>query len=76
MRHEPPTSAGEMLLEEFIIPKIAFVLKIPTDRLSEILDGAHITEEEAHRLASYSGTTLGFWKNLQAARDQYYKQGK
>ncbi|MGH2365477.1 MAG: HigA family addiction module antitoxin [Chloroflexota bacterium] len=74
----PPTSAGEMLVEEFFKPlgltqaAAAGKMGIPLNRLNEVVKGKRgITADTALRLADLLGTTPEFWLNLQNARDLY-----
>ena len=67
-----PTTPGEMLLEEFLIPfemsqyKLAKALEVPQIRISEIVRGKRaITPDTALRLARYFGNSAEFWLNLQ-----------
>jgi antitoxin HigA-1 len=75
----PPTSPGEMLLEEFLKPlgltQIDFAARIGVSyvRLNEIINGRRgITPSTALRLAKALGTTPDFWLNSQMAIDLYY----
>ena len=66
---------GEILKEEldelgFSANEFAKKLKIPTNRITSILNGQRsITADTALRLARYFGTTPEFWMNLQTAYD-------
>jgi addiction module HigA family antidote len=66
---------GEILKEEldelgFSANEFAKKLKIPTNRITSILNGQRsITADTALRLAHYFGTTSEFWMNLQTAYD-------
>ena len=71
-RHRPPTSPGEMLLEEFIKPlaitqsELASRLGISFPRLNEIIRGKRtITSDTALRLARVLGMSADFWLGLQ-----------
>lgn len=76
---EPPTPTaihpGEHLAEELGILKmtaseLARRLKVPTNRITAILNGQRgITGDTALRLAHFFGTTGQFWLNLQSAYD-------
>jgi antitoxin HigA-1 len=75
----PPTSPGEMLLEEFLKPlgltQIDFAARIGVSyvRLNEIINGRRgITPSTALRLAKALGTTPDFWLNSQMAIDLYH----
>lgn len=66
---------GEILKEEleelgFSANEFAKKLKIPTNRITSILNGKRsITADTALRLSRYFGTTPEFWMNLQTAYD-------
>ena len=77
-KYREPTSAGEMLVEEFLKPlgltqrAAAERMGIPLNRLNEIINAKRgITADTALRLADLLGTTPEFWMNLQASRDLY-----
>jgi len=77
-KYREPTSAGEMLIEEFLKPlgmtqsTAAERMKMPLQRLNEIINGKRgITADTALRLAELLGTTSEFWMNLQVSRDLY-----
>jgi antitoxin HigA-1 len=71
----PATHPGEILREELAelsLSANAFALKIkvPTNRISEILAGRRsITAETALRLGRFFGTSAQFWMNLQTNYD-------
>jgi antitoxin HigA-1 len=80
----PPIHPGEILREEFLKPfgmsmnKLAEELHVPTNRITQIVDGRRsITGETALRLARYFGTSAEFWLgmqrdyDLQVARDEF-----
>ena len=74
----PPTSPGEMLLEEFLKPlgmtqaDLASRIGVSYVRLNEIINGRRgITPSTALRLAKALGTTPDFWLNSQLAVDLY-----
>jgi len=74
----PPTSPGEMLLEEFLKPlgltqtDFADRIGVSYVRLNEIINGRRgITPSTALRLAKALGTTPDFWLNCQMAIDLY-----
>ena len=47
---------------------VALALRIPANRLTEIINGKRsITAETALRLGRYFGTSAQFWMNLQSA---------
>ncbi len=69
-----PIHAGEILREEFLAPlemsanRLAIALRVPANRITEILNGKRgVTAETALRLARFLGTTPEFWLNLQQA---------
>jgi addiction module HigA family antidote len=79
--HRPPTHPGEMLLEEFLIPKglsqrdLADAIRVPYQRINELANGRRgITPSTALRLARYFGTSADFWMNLQTRWDLYQAQ--
>jgi addiction module HigA family antidote len=70
--HRPPTHAGEMLLEEFLIPleltqqELANAIHVPYQRVNEIINRRRgITPSTALRLAKFFSTSPDFWMNLQ-----------
>lgn len=78
-KHRPPTHAGEILLEEFLIPlklsqvEAAEKMGISTNRLNELIRGKRgVTADTALRLAKLLKTTPEFWLNLQNAYDLYH----
>jgi antitoxin HigA-1 len=75
----PPTSPGEMLLEEFLRPsgltqvEAARRMRIPLNRLNEIVHGRRgITADTALRLARLLQTSPEFWMGLQADWDLWH----
>jgi antitoxin HigA-1 len=67
---------GEILNEEFLKPlemsinALALALRVPSNRLYAIVDGARgISADTALRLGRYFGTGPEFWINLQAHYD-------
>ena len=69
-----PIHPGEVLREEFLLPldmsanRLAQVLDIPTNRLTEIVgERRAIAADTALRLSRALGTSVEFWMNLQAA---------
>ncbi len=78
-KHRPPTHPGEMLLEEFLVPKrmsqmeLARKLKVPIQRINTLVNGKRgVTAETAWLLAREFNTTPEFWMNLQAVWDLYH----
>ena len=75
----PPTSPGEMLLEEFLKPlgisqrQLARAICLPYRHVNDIVnERRQITPAIALRLTRYIGMTVGFWMNLQMAWDLYH----
>ena len=73
-----PTHPGEMLLEEFLIPRgltqreLADAIHVPYQRVNELVNGRRgVTPSTALRLARYFGNSEGFWMNLQLRWDLY-----
>lgn len=71
-----PTHPGEILLEEFLVPKeltqvsLAQHLDIPVQRINELVKGKRgITPDTAWLLAGAFNTTPQFWMNLQSQYD-------
>jgi addiction module HigA family antidote len=71
-----PVHPGEVLLEEFLIPKgisqnhLALKIGVPARRINEIVLGKRrVTADTALRLAHYFGTTPKFWLGLQTDYD-------
>jgi len=71
----PPIHPGEHLAEELrelhmSAAELARRLKVPTNRITEILNRQRsITGDTALRLAHFFGTTAEFWLNLQGLYD-------
>jgi antitoxin HigA-1 len=68
-----PVHPGEILREEFMVPrglsmnKIAMDLRVPVTRIAEIYhERRGITTDTALRLARYFNTSAVFWVNLQS----------
>ncbi len=67
----PVTAPGEHLAEELAAlemsaAELARQLDVPTNRITEILNGRRgISGDTALRLAHFFGTTAEFWLNLQ-----------
>ncbi len=81
-----PIHAGEILLEEFMIPfgisqnSLAKSLKVTPRRINEIVNKKRaITADTALRLSKFFGNSAEFWMNLQnryeleMARDKLFK---
>jgi addiction module HigA family antidote len=69
-----PVHPGEILTEEFLVPrgitrhKLAMDLGIPASRIDQIAKGKRsITADTAFRLSRYFGNTAEFWMNLQSS---------
>jgi addiction module HigA family antidote len=72
----PPTSPGEVLSEEFLVPleisqnALGRALSVPPRQINEIVHGSRaITPRTALLLARYFATTPEFWINLQSHYD-------
>jgi antitoxin HigA-1 len=71
----PPLHPGKILGEELAelgLSANAFAakIKVPTNRITEILAGRRsITAETALRLGRFFGTSAQFWMNLQTSYD-------
>ena len=67
----PAIHPGEHLAEELVAldmsaAELARQLKVPTNRITEILNGQRsVTGDTALRLAHFFGTSAQFWLNLQ-----------
>ena len=75
-KNRRPTTPGEVFLEEFLAPlgitqkDAAARLHISYPRMNEIVNGKRaVTPDTALRFAKFTGTTAGFWLNLQQAVD-------
>lgn len=84
-RFQNPFHPGEILLEEFLVPKeisqreFAEQVEWPPRKLNEIIKGKRgITADTAIDLSEALGTTPEFWMNLQQTweLDQAYKHRK
>ncbi|MEA2664011.1 MAG: antitoxin HigA [Candidatus Eremiobacteraeota bacterium] len=71
-----PIHPGEVLAQDFMAPRgltanrLALELRVPPNRLSEIIRGrCSVTAETALRLARYFDTSPDFWLGLQAEFD-------
>jgi addiction module HigA family antidote len=70
-----PIHPGEVLAEDLealhmSAAQLARQLKVPTNRITEILNGQRaITGDTALRLAHFFGTSAQFWLNLQTLYD-------
>lgn len=77
-KNRPPTTAGEMLVEEFLKPlgisqtEFARAIGITYHRLNEVVNGRRgVTIDTALRFSKAFGTTPDFWLNLQRVSDLY-----
>ena len=75
-KYRLPVHPGEVLLEEFIIPKklsqvdLARKIKVPVQRINTLINGKRdMTPETAILLARFLKTSPEFWMNLQTQRD-------
>ncbi len=75
-KHRLPVHPGEILLEEFIIPRkmsqvyLARKIKVPIQRVNTLINGKRdMTPETAILLARFFKTSPEFWMNLQIQRD-------
>ena len=60
----------EMAARELSANRLALMLRVPSGRISDILNGKRgVSPETALRLARYFGTSATFWVNLQARYD-------
>jgi addiction module HigA family antidote len=70
-----PVHPGEVLVEELAARELsanalALKLRVPANRITEIVNGKRgISAETALRLGRYLGTGPQFWMNLQARYD-------
>ena len=76
MRTSNPIHPGETLKEDFMLPyqlsanKLAGVLGIPQNRISEIIRGRRgVSADTALRLEKAFGVSAHFWLNLQQQHD-------
>ena len=73
---------GEHLAEELVAlsmsaAELARQLKVPTNRVTEILNGQRaITGDTALRLAHFFGTSAEFWLNLQSLHELRLAEAK
>ena len=77
-KNRQPTHPGEILLEEFLIPKkmtqqeLAKRMGVPVQRINTLINGKRgVTPETAILLSRIFKTTAEFWMNLQIATDLY-----
>ncbi len=68
--HPGRTLAAELVARELTANALALKLRVPANRLSDIVRGRRaISAETALRLGRYFGTGAEFWMNLQANYD-------
>jgi addiction module HigA family antidote len=68
--HPGRTLAAEIAARELTAHALALKLRVPANRVSEIIAGKRrITAETALRLGRYFGTGAAFWMNLQSRYD-------
>src|SRR5690606_11768800 len=74
--HRPPTSPGEMLREEFLLPlgitqsELAARMGVPVGRVNQILQQKRaVTADTAVRLGGVLGMSAEFWLGLQTDWD-------
>ena len=77
--NRPPTTPGEMLLEEFLKPRgisqveLAARMDVPVQRVNTIVNGKRgITAETAILLSEVLDTTPEFWMGVQADHDLWH----
>ena len=75
-KYRLPVHPGEILLEEFILPKkmsqveLARKIKVPIQRVNTLINGKRdMTPETAILLSRFFKTSPEFWMNLQTQRD-------
>lgn len=68
--HPGHTLAAELAARELTANALSLKLRVPSNRLSEIIRGQRsISAETALRLGRYFGTGAAFWINLQSQYD-------
>jgi addiction module HigA family antidote len=68
--HPGRTLAGELAARKLTANALALKLRVPANRLTDIIRGKRaISAETALRLGRYFGTSAQFWMNLQANYD-------
>ncbi|PWB84492.1 MAG: addiction module antidote protein, HigA family [Methylocystaceae bacterium] len=69
-RHPGCTLAAELETRELSAHALASKLRVPANRISEIISGKRgVSAETALRLSRYFGTSAAFWMNLQTKYD-------
>ena len=67
----------EMTARDLSANRLALALRVPSGRITDILNGKRgITSETALRLARFFGTSAEFWVNLQTRYDLAITQKK
>ncbi len=79
--HNPPHPGRilkrEMAARDLSANRLALALRVPSGRITDILNGKRgITSETALRLARFFGTSAEFWVNLQTRYDLAVTQKK
>lgn len=82
-KYRPPTSPGEMLLEEFLKPmemtqtELAKKMGVPIQRVNTLINGKRgVTAETALLLAKIFKNSPQFWMGLQTDWDLWHAQRK
>jgi antitoxin HigA-1 len=77
--HRPPTSPGEMLREEFLVPlgitqsELGERMGVPVGRVNQILQEKRaVTADTAVRLSRVLGMSAEFWLGLQTDWDLWH----
>jgi addiction module HigA family antidote len=80
-KNRPPTTPGEMLREEFLVPfemtqgALAKRIGVTTESINRLVNGKRaLSVEMALRLAKALGTTPEFWLNLQRSVEIWNKK--
>ena len=81
--HRPPTPPGEILLQEFLVPRgisqveLASRMGVPVQRVNTIVNGKRgITAETALLLSEVLDTSPRLWLDLQADHDLWQASKK
>ena len=68
--HPGRTLAGEIAARTISANALALALRVPANRITEIINGKRgVSAETALRLGRYFGTGAQFWMNLQSGYD-------
>ena len=72
MAFHPGYYVGELMAaREMGVADFAVILKMPTERLCELVNGTRpLTVEDAAKLSLVLGTSVGYWLNLQVVFDE------